>query len=117
MRILPAVDGAAPVVRGRTAGVLESTTHAARERDRHAAITGPVIRRRVAGQSPGNRARRNDTNNNAGHYQRGAAFARRERVPWWRLTVVDRRRLLRLAKIDHNICIFPGQRFPRRAIR
>jgi len=43
MRVALAVDGAAPVVRGHTARVLESTTHAARERDRDAAVTGPVI--------------------------------------------------------------------------
>jgi hypothetical protein len=98
MRVALAVDGTAPVVRGHTARVLESTTHAARERDRDAAITGAVICRRVAGQPPDKCARHNDTTDDADHYQRGAPFARRERVPWRRLTVVDRRRLLRPAK-------------------
>jgi thiosulfate/3-mercaptopyruvate sulfurtransferase len=98
MRVAPVVDGAAPVVCGRTARVLESTTHGARERDRHASVTGSVICRRVASQTPYKDARQDDTNHNADHYQRGAAFARRERVPWWGLTCVDRRRLLRPAK-------------------
>jgi hypothetical protein len=98
MRVAPAVDGATPVVCGHTARVLESTTHAARERDRHAAITRPVVCRRVTGKTPSNRARHDDTNDNAGRYQRRTAFARGERVPRWRLTGVDRRRLLRPAK-------------------
>lgn len=91
VRVVLGADRAAPVVRSRTAFVLKSTTHAARERDRHAAITGPVKCRRVARQRPGKRARRNDTNDNAGHYQRGTAFARRERVTRWSLASVDRR--------------------------
>jgi hypothetical protein len=99
MRVTLAIDGAAPVVCGHTASVLESTTHAAREGDGDAAITGPVICRRAASQPPDKCARQDDTKQNADHYQRSAAFTRRERVPWWRLTVVDRRRLLRPAKI------------------
>lgn len=98
MRVTLPVDGAAPIVRGDTACVLKSTTHAARERDRHAAITRPVVCRRVTGKAPGNRARHDDPNDNAGRYQRRTAFARGERVPWWRLTGVDRRRLLHPAK-------------------
>jgi hypothetical protein len=97
MRVAPSVHGVAPVVRGRAARMLESTTHRARERDCHAAITGPVICRRVIGQPPHQRARRPYTNDDACHYKRGAAFARRERIPRWRLACVDRRRLLRSA--------------------
>ena len=85
------VCGAAPVLRGRTARMFKPATHSARERDRHAAITGPVKCRRLARQRPCKRSRRNDTNDNAGHYQRGAAFARRERVARWSLASVDRR--------------------------
>jgi len=98
MRVALAVDGAAPVVRGPTARVLESATHAAREGERDTAITGPVVRRRMIGQPPDKRASQDDATNNAGHDQRGAAFTRRERFAWWRLTRVDRRRLLRPAK-------------------
>jgi hypothetical protein len=86
VRVVLAVDGATPVVCGHTARVLESTTHAARERDADAAITGPVVCRRVASQPPDKRARQDDTKHNTDHYQRGAAFTRRERFPRWRLT-------------------------------
>jgi hypothetical protein len=91
MCVVLGVCGAAPVLRGRTARMFKPATHRARERDRHAAITGPVKCRRVASQRPRKRSRRNDTNDNAGHYQRGAAFARRERVTRWSLASVDRR--------------------------
>ena len=91
MCVVLGVCGAAPVLRGRTARMFKPATHRARERDRHAAITGPVKCRRLARQRPCKRSRRNDTNDNAGHYQRGAAFARRERVTRWSLASVDRR--------------------------
>ena len=37
------VGGATPVTRGGTTCVLESSTHGARDRDIHAAVTGSVI--------------------------------------------------------------------------
>jgi hypothetical protein len=91
MCVVLGVCGAAPVLRGRTARMFKPATHRARERDRHAAITGPVKCRRVARERPCKRSRRNDTNDNACHYQRGAAFARRERITRWSLASVDRR--------------------------
>jgi hypothetical protein len=91
MCVVLGVCGAAPVLRGRTARMFKPATHRARERDRHAAITGPVKCRRVARERPCKRSRRNDTNDNAGDYQRGAAFARRERITRWSLASVDRR--------------------------
>jgi hypothetical protein len=91
MCVVLGVCGAAPILRRRTARMFKPATHRARERDRHAAITGPVKCRRLARQRPCKRSRRNDTNDNAGHYQRGAALARRERVARWSLASVDRR--------------------------
>jgi hypothetical protein len=91
MSVVLGVCGTAPILRRRTARMFKPATHRARECDRHAAITGPVKCRRLARQRPCKRSRSNDTNDNAGHYQRGAAFARRERITRWSLAFVDRR--------------------------
>jgi hypothetical protein len=99
MAVVPDIDGVTPVPGGRTTCVLESAAHRARDRDIHAAVTRAVIRRRVGRHRPGRRARRNNSRDNAYHYQYGAAFTGRERVGRRGLASVDRGRLLRAADL------------------
>jgi hypothetical protein len=106
--VVPGVDGTTPVSRGRTTFVLDSATHRARDRDIHAAVTGSVMGRRVADDRPCDRARCDNTNDNADHHHHDTAFARRERVGRWGLATVGRRRLLRPANsIDPQYSIDP----------
>ena len=82
VRVVTGGDGAAPVLCGGTASVLKTAAHGAGDRHIHAAVTRPVIRRRVFSQGPHRGGSRNDGGHHAHRDEHPAAFARRERVCW-----------------------------------